>query len=132
MSGKSLAQISWLSPRARKWLLWSAVLFVCYSLIGFLALPAIIKWQLVKRLPEITKRQAAVRQVKFNPWALSLTVRGLDLQEPDARPFASWEELYVNFQVSSLFRWAWTFKEIRLVKPFGEIILLKDGRLNFS
>jgi len=31
---------------------------------------------MVKHLPSITKRQAAVRQVKVNPWALSLTVRG--------------------------------------------------------
>jgi hypothetical protein len=59
-------------------------------------------------------------------------VRGLALTEPDGRAFASWDELYVNFQSSSLFRWAWTFKEIRVVQPFGEVILLKDGQLNFA
>jgi hypothetical protein len=121
-----------LPPRWRKRLLWCASAFVIYSLAGFLLLPLIIKWQMVKRLPAITKRQAAVQQVRFNPWTLSLTVRGLALTEPDGRPFAAWDEFYVNFQASSLFRWAWTFKEIRLVKPVGEIILLKDGRLNFA
>lgn len=121
-----------LPPRWRKALLWLAVAFAGYSLAGFLLLPALIKWQLVKRLPAITQRQAAIRQVKLNPWTLSLTVRGLALTETDGRPFASWDELYVNFQSSSLFRWAWTFKEIRLEKPFGEAILLKDGRLNFA
>ena len=121
-----------LPPRGRKWLLRLSLAFVAYSLIGFFLLPPIIKWQMVKRLPAITKRQAAVQQVKVNPWTLSLTVRGLALTEPDGRPFASWDELYVDFQASSLFRWAWTFKEIRLVKPFGEVILLKDGRLNFA
>ena len=121
-----------LSLRRHKWLLRSAVAFVVYTLVGFFLLPPIIKWQMVERLPAITKRQAAVQQVKVNPWTLSLTVRGLALTEPDGRPFASWDELYVNFQASSLFRWAWTFKEIRLVKPFGEVILFKDGRLNFA
>jgi hypothetical protein len=119
-------------PRWQRWLLWFGCAFVAYSVVGFLVLPPIIKWQLIKRLPGITQRRATVRQVKVNPWTLSLTVRGLALNEPDGRPFVSWDQLYVNFQTSALFRWAWTFKEIRLVKPFGEIILLKDGRLNFS
>ncbi len=126
------AFLNWLRPRGRKWLLRLSLTFAVYSLIGFFLLPPIIKWQMTKRLPVITKRQATVQQVKVNPWTLSLTVRGLALTEPDGRPFASWDELYVNFQASSLFRWAWTFKEIRLLKPFGEVILLKDGRLNFA
>jgi hypothetical protein len=100
--------------------------------VGFFVLPPIIKSQLLKQLPKITKRSAVVRQVKVNPWTLSLTVRGLALTEPDDRPFMSWDELYVNFQSSSIFRRAWTFKEIRLVKPFSELILFKDGTLNFA
>lgn len=115
-----------------KGLVWAAAAFLVYVLAGFFALPPIIKWQLLKRLPALTKRQAAVRQVKFNPLELSLTIRGLALTEPNGRPFVSWEELYINFQSSSLFRWAWTFKEIRLVKPVGEVILFQDGRMNFA
>jgi hypothetical protein len=118
--------------RARKYLLWISIGLSLYTLVGFFLVPPILKWQLTKRLPDITKRQVMVGQVKVNPWTLSLAVRELELKEPDGRPFASWQEFYVNFQASSLFRWAWTFKEIRLVKPFGEIILLKDGRLNFA
>lgn len=118
--------------RWRQWLFRVGVAFVIYSLIGFFLLPPIIKWQLLKRLPETTKRQAALRQVKVNPWTLSLTLRGLALTEPDGRPFASWEELYVNFQASSLFRWAWTFDRIRLVEPKAEVIVFPDGRLNFA
>ena len=121
-----------LPPRARKWLVRGGVAFVCYLLAGFFLLPPILKWQMKKQLPEITKRQVAVRQVKFNPLNFSLAVRGLALNEPDGKPFVSWEEFYVNFQASSLFRWTWTFAEIRLVDPFGEIILHKDGRLNFA
>ena len=121
-----------LPPKARQWLLRGAIAFAAYTLVGFFLLPPIIKWQMLKRLPDITKRQADVRQVKVNPWTLSLTVRGVALREADGHSFASWEELYVNFQVSSLFRWAWTFDEIRLVDPFGEVILLKDGRLNLA
>ena len=113
-------------------LLWAGAAFLVYVLVGFFVLPPIIKSQLVKRLPAITKRQAAVRQVKVNPLVLSLTIRGLSLTEPDGQVFASWEELYVNFQLSSLFRFAWTFAEIGLKQPYGHVALFKDGRFNFA
>ena len=115
-----------------KRLLWALAALLGYTGVGFFVVPPLLKWQLLKRLPDLTHRRAAVRQVKLNPWTLSLTIRGLSLTETDGRPFASWEELYVNFQASSLFRWAWTFKEIRLQRPAGEVILLKDGRLNLA
>ena len=70
--------------------------------------------------------------MKFNPLVLSLTIRGLSLTEPDGQVFASWEELYVNFQLSSLFRFAWTFAEIGLKQPYGHVALFKDGRFNFA
>jgi uncharacterized protein involved in outer membrane biogenesis len=121
--------------RSSSWykrLVWALASFVIYLLLGFFALPPLINWQMLKQLPITTKRHAAISQVKFNPLVLSLSIRGLTLTEPDGRTFASWDELYINFQTSSLFRWAWTFKEIWLVDPFGEIILFRDGRLNFA
>ncbi len=132
MPALKLALWDRLSPRRRRGVVWLTAAILGYTLIGFFLVPAIVKWQLVKQLPAITKRQAAVRQVRFNPYALSLSIRGLSLTEPDGRTFASWEEFYVNFQASSLFRWQWTFKDIRLVAPFGEVIMFRDGRLNFA
>jgi hypothetical protein len=118
--------------RWRRRLFWAGAVYLVYLLAGFFVLPPVIKSQLLKRLPAITKRQAAIRQVKFNPLALSLTIRGLSLTEPDGQVFASWEELYVNFQLSSAVRFAWTFAEIGLKQPYGHVILFKDGRLNFA
>lgn len=122
---------SW-TPSQRRWVIRISVAFVVYSLVGFLVLPLIIKWQLVKQLPKSTKRTATVRQVLVNPWTLSLTIRGLKLDEPTGEPFASWEEFKANFQLSSLFRWAWTFKEIHLVDFRGAMVLQKDGKFNFA
>jgi len=120
------------SPRLRKWWRWAGGLLALYTLLGFFVLPPIVKKVAPRQLATLLHRQVAIEKVRINPYALSLTVRGLAVTGPDGRPFVSWDELYVNFQASSLFRWAWTFDEIRLVKPFGEVILLKDGRLNFS
>lgn len=103
-----------------------------YLLVGFFLVPALVKWQLQKQLPVATHRRAAVRQVKCNPLALSLTIRGLALTETNGQPFVSFEEFYGNFQLSSLFRWAWTFDEISLREPRVNLVLNPDGRFNFA
>ena len=113
-------------------LVWAGAIFLIYVLLGFFAQPPIFTSQLLKRLPSITKREVTVRQVKFNPLALSLTIDGLALRQPGGQVAASWEKLYVNFQLSSLVRLAWTFDEIGLKQPYGHLILAKDGRLNFA
>jgi len=103
-----------------------------YAVIGFFVVPSIIKWQLQKQLPTYTHRQVVVKQVKVNPFALSLTVRGLALTETNGAPFVGFDELYVNFQLSSLFRWAWTFSDIKVARPTANIVCLADGQFNFS
>ena len=119
------------TPRARR-LRWIVALVLIYTVAGFFVLPPIIKWQLVKRLPEITHRQVAVKQVKINPYALSLTIRGLSLMETNGEPFAGFDEFYVNFELSSLFRWAWTFSEIKLEHPTANLVRGSDGQFNFA
>jgi uncharacterized protein involved in outer membrane biogenesis len=119
------------SPRKR-WLKRGAIALVIYAVVGFLIVPAIVKWQLRKQLPALTQRIAAVETVRMNPFALSLTVRGLALTETNGTPFAAFDELYVNFQLSSIFRRAWTFGEIRLTHPTANVIRLADGSFNFS
>jgi hypothetical protein len=120
------------APLWYKRLAWGLTVFVIYVLLGFFAVPPLVKWQMLKNLPITTKRHAAIRDVRVNPLTLSLSIRGLQLTEPDGRPFVTWDELYINFQASSLFRRAWTFKEIRLVRPFAQIIKLPDGHFNFA
>src|ERR1051326_867021 len=120
------------TTRRAKRLRWALLLLLIYTITGFFVLPAIIKAQLIKRLPPLTQRQAAVRQVKLNPYALSLTIRGLSLTETNGEPFAGFDEFYVNFQLSSLFRWAWTFSEIRLTHPTANIVRGANGQFNFA
>ena len=103
-----------------------------YSVLGFLIAPAIIKWQLREQLALLTHRSVTIQQVRVNPYALSLTVRGLSLTETNGAPFAGFDELYVNFQLSSLFRWAWTFSEIKLSAPTANVVRFADGQFNFA
>ncbi len=115
-----------------KWLVRLAVVFVLYTVIGFFVVPAVIKSQMLKRIPALTKRQVSVEQVKCNPYALSLTIRGFSLKEKSGEVFSSFDELYVNFQLSSIFQRKFVFDEISLKSPFAQVTYLKDGTFNFS
>ncbi|MGA2435842.1 MAG: DUF748 domain-containing protein, partial [Bryobacteraceae bacterium] len=115
-----------------KWPVRIGVVLFLYTLAGFFLVPAIIKSQMLKRLPALTKRQVAIEQVKFNPYALSLTIRGLSLKEPNGEVFSSFDELYVNFQLSSIFKRKWVFAEISLKRPFVQVTYREDGNFNFA
>lgn len=118
--------------RRTKWLIWAGVVLLLYTIAGFLVVPAIVKAQLLQRLPVLTKRQASVDRVKFNPYVLSLTIDGLALKETNGDVFASFSELYINFQLSSIFKRAFVFKEISLKDPFAQMTYLTNGTFNFS
>ena len=120
------------SSRFKKPAIIIAMLVFLYAIGGFLVVPPIIKSQAPKIIAEQLGRKASVDQVKLNPFALSLTLRGFQLEEPDGERFIGFEELYVNFQLSSIFRWAFTFSEIRLSAPDGQVKVLPDGSLNFT
>ncbi|MGD1020143.1 MAG: DUF748 domain-containing protein [Verrucomicrobiia bacterium] len=124
----SMSNRSW---RA-KWTLGIGIALIVYTLVGFLLLPAIIKSQMLKRLPALTRRVVTVQQVKLNPFTLALTIRGFTMKETNGDVFSSFDELYVKLRLVSFFRRAFVFKEIRLKKPFGNVIFQQDGKFNFS
>jgi len=116
-----------------KWLRILAIALVLYTIVGFFVVPAVIKSQMLKRLPALTHRQASVEQVKGNPYAMSLTIRGFALKETNGEVFSSFDEFYINFQpVASLFHWAIVFKDISLKQPFAQATHNADGTFNFA
>jgi hypothetical protein len=109
-----------------------AILILLYGVFGFLIAPYIIKSNLISGIAGQLGRNATVNEVKVNPFVLSVTVRGFEMSEPDGERFVGFEELYANFQLSSIFRRAYTFDEIRLIVPKGRVKVLPDSSLNFS
>src|SRR5579859_5893476 len=124
----SMLNRSW---RAR-WTLGIGIALIGYTLVGFLLLPAIIQSQMLRRLPALTKRAVTVQQVRLNPFVMTLTIRGFMLKETNGDVFYSFDELYAKLRLVSLFKHAFVFKEIRLKKPFGNVIFQSDGKFNFS
>lgn len=106
------------------------VAFILYTLIGFLVVPWVAEKMIVKMAHDKLGREVTVEGVSCNPFTLSLTVEGLDLPDRPGSTMLSFEELYANLQASSLLRWAFTLKEVRIEKPYVALRRFEDGGIN--
>lgn len=111
-AGEGSTITPWLDYRRKRF--WAIILVLLYTLAGFFLVPALVSHLLVKNVEEKADREASVSEVRFNPYVLSLQLNGFELTDTDGERLAAFDELFVNFQLSSLFRWALTFREFRL------------------
>lgn len=116
----------------RRWF-WIAVgLFALYSGFGFLVAPRILRQQILAKVKTELGREATLQDVDINPWTLAVRLQNFRLLDSDQETFVEFREFFVDFQVSSLFRRAFTFKTVRLLDPHVLVRLMPDERPNFQ
>jgi hypothetical protein len=120
----------WLNPRRKR--LWAVVAVLIYTLTGFFLVPLLVKNGVTSLIQDDLGREVSVEKVEFNPYVLSLRIQGFEMRDRDTVRLAAFDELFINLQVSSLFRWAWTFNEISLTGSyfFFERYDVDDNRLS--
>ena len=123
--------------KSRRFLLkatqWLVILITVFTVIGFLVVSPIAKHFLAKKLSEQLNREVVIKGMIFNPYALSVlmagfTVKGRNNQET----LFSFDELYVNLQAASVFEKGLILKELRVYKPYLNIVRNDDKLYNFS
>jgi hypothetical protein len=112
------------------WRTASVTAVVVYGLIGIFLVPVIAKKLIVDIALERTGRAVTIDEVRCNPFTLSLTIRDFSMPDRPGSTFVAFDELYANAQVSSLFRWAATLKELRVEKPYLGFRRFGDGGVN--
>lgn len=121
------------APRIRKLLWWFAGVVATFALIGFLVVPPIAKSKLEQSLSQALHRHVSVEAVRVNPFAPSITLRGLAVREREGgAQFAGFDELYVNAAWTSIFRLAPVVDEVTLVKPRLHLVRNPDRTYNFQ
>jgi uncharacterized protein DUF748 len=116
----------------RKRVLIPLALFAAYTSFGFLLLPGILRGQIVAGIRKNLKREARLAKVKVNPLQLSITLEGFGLDDPDGTPFVAFDRLFIDYQLSSLPRWAITLRKFRIDAPQIHVRLMPDGKPNFD
>ncbi|MPW27985.1 DUF748 domain-containing protein [Agarivorans sp. B2Z047] len=109
------------------------IVFMLYVVLSLSLLPWVIKQQVEKQLTVLTGHTVTLQQADFHPLKLSLTLRHFaikELDEQQSQPLASFERLYVDFTLSSLFYWSWNFEALELDGLFFHLSRQKNGALN--
>ena len=121
------------TPRARRIVWWILGVVAAIGIIGFFVVPPIAKSYLVAALSKELKREVTIESLRFNPYALSVTVRGFVMKDrPGPEAALTFDELYVNASAMSLFRLAPVIEQIRLTKPHLRIVRNDDKTYNFQ
>ena len=101
-----------------------------YALLGFVVAPYAVKTYAIPALAERLRHPVVLGDVRINPFTFALTLTAFEIREPDQTPMLGFEELFVDFEGTSLVRSAYLFDEIRVVLPFGLVHIRADGTLN--
>lgn len=92
-------------PAYRKGLIAVSIVVVSYTLFGFFGVPAILKSVLPKTLTGTLHRKTTVGEIRFNPFELSISIRGLEVAEREGG--GTWilaDEIFGKLKFASIFR----------------------------
>lgn len=110
-----------------------AALFTVYAMAGFFLAPYLISRYAPQYAKEQLRSKLLLGKVRINPLLFTCEAEGLSLQSNDGDdPLFSVQRLFVDFELESVFRRAWTFGDLVIESPSLHLVIDKDGRLNLA
>ncbi len=116
----------------RKYLIITVAVLLLYTLAGFAIAPMIIRWYVPRYAQQNLHCQAGLERVRINPFLFSVEANGFNLKQADGLLLVSFDRLFVDLEMSSLFRWAVVLRELALDKPEIHLVFEPDGTINFE
>jgi hypothetical protein len=107
-----------------------ALLIGLYALAGFVLAPRLLRSALMKDIPQALGVTPAVGEIRFNPFLFQLRVNDFSLSVPGGDKLLGFEQLFVDFQLSSIWHRAYTFVSIDITAPSVNAVVARDGSLN--
>jgi uncharacterized protein involved in outer membrane biogenesis len=119
--------------RTLKIAIWAVSLVVAYGVLLGLIAPPLLRGKIARDLSQKLHREVSIEQIRLNPYAMTATVRGFLMKERESQATAvSLDELHVNLELQSVLRLSPVIKELRLVKPYINLVRNEDSKYNFQ
>jgi len=119
--------------RTRKTVIWLVTLIAGYGILLGLVAPPLLRGRIANALSTKLHREVSIQQLKLNPYKLTVAVRGFLMKERQSQsPALSFDELFVDLDIRSLLRIAPVIEELRLAKPYLNLVRNDNGKYNFQ
>ncbi|MBK7904722.1 MAG: DUF748 domain-containing protein [Proteobacteria bacterium] len=103
-----------------------------YTLLGFYAAPRIVRSQAIDFVREKYGRELTLGEIRINPFKLQAEIKDLSLPDTDGKPMFAFRRFFVDFELSSLWRRAYFFKDVQLDAPLARAVIRLDGSVNLA
>jgi hypothetical protein len=107
-----------------------AALVGIYALVGFVIAPKLVRSALLKDIPKTIGVTPAVGDIRINPFLFQVTVEKFSLTAPGGEKLLGFDRLFIDFELSSIWHFAYSFAAIDITSPFVNATVAKDGSLN--
>jgi hypothetical protein len=115
-----------------KLVIYSGIVVLIYAIAGFILLPFILKPIFIETLTDKLERQAQLEVIEFNPFTLSMTLKGFSVNGKHTNKLVSFDLLTINFQAYPLIQKTISFDEIIIEKPQVNVLILANGEFNIQ
>lgn len=120
-------------PRLRTISLRVAFGAILYLVLSMVALPLVIKAQAVSILSQQLNRPVSLKAVRLNPFTLGVRLKDLAIGDTvPGTPLFSASEIYLNLEISSLWRRALILQAFSLKEPLCTLVRLGPQKLNIT
>lgn len=113
-----------------RFLLTLVAFFLLYTATGFLLVPLAVRSYLPRFVKERFRCSLSLGEVRTDPYLLTLEAKAFHLEDPEGKPVASFDRLFVDVQWSGINNWVGAFREIRLENPSLSIVIDGEGGIN--
>jgi len=110
-----------------------ALLVGLYALAGFWLAPKLVRNALNDEIPKtLVGVTPSIGEIHINPFLFKVEIKDFSLTGAQGTKLLGFGRLFIDFQFSSLWHRAYTFKNIDIDSPFANAVIFKDGSLNLA
>ncbi len=109
-----------------------AALIGLYALLGFKVAPGFVHNKAIEYVRAEYGREIAIGEIRIHPFKLQFEARDISFPDADGERMLGLARLFLDFELSSLWKRALYFREVDLDSPYVRAMIRPDGAMNLG
>src|SRR6188474_1776747 len=109
-----------------------AALIGLYALLGFKVAPGFVRNKAVEYVRAEYGRELTLGEIRIHPFKLQFEARDIAFPDADGERMLGLARLFVDFEVSSLWKRAFYFSEVDIESPYVRAMIRPGGAMNLA